>query len=149
LDRRCKKAELVKAAEESIAYQIADIVFLMHKHAKQDITSLRVDGGPTNDAFLMQAQSDIIGCEVRVAALEELSGQGPALIAAKAVGILEEEQLPAKALYQPMMSDAERERNGIKDGRRQSVKPCHPKAPTEFSPRKQLSNPWKSHQLPG
>lgn len=111
LDRRCKKAELVKAAEESIAYQIADIVFLMHKHSKQDITSLRVDGGPTNDTFLMQAQSDIIGCEVRVAALEELSGQGgPALIAAKAVGILEEEQLPAKALYQPMMSARERAR---------------------------------------
>jgi glycerol kinase len=42
--------------------------------------------------------------------LEELSGQGPALIAAKAIGILEEEQLPAKALYQPMMSDAEREK---------------------------------------
>ncbi|MDD4302325.1 MAG: glycerol kinase GlpK [Sphaerochaeta sp.] len=110
LDRRCKKAELVRAAEESIAYQIADIVFLMHKHAKQDITSLRVDGGPTNDSFLMQAQSNIIGCEVRVAALEELSGQGPALIAAKAVGILQEEQLPAKALYQPMMSDTEREK---------------------------------------
>lgn len=108
LDRRCKKAELVKAAEESIAYQIADIIFLMQKHSKQHISSLRVDGGPTNDTFLMQAQSDIIGCEIRVAALEELSGQGPALIAAREVGILEQEQLTAKASYQPMMSEEER-----------------------------------------
>ncbi|MGH0052986.1 MAG: FGGY-family carbohydrate kinase [Sphaerochaetaceae bacterium] len=108
LDRRCKKAELVRAAEEAIAYQITDIIFLMHKHAKQAIRSLRVDGGPTNDAFLMQFQSDITGCTVQVAALEELSGQGPALIAAEAIGIRDKISLPPKAMYQPHMGAHER-----------------------------------------
>ena len=112
LDRRCKKAELVKAAEEAIAYQIADIVFLMEQHSKLDVTSLRVDGGPTNDSFLMQFQADLLQSEVRVAALEELSGQGPALLAGKKVGLLQEQsaygQQP-KALYVPEMGKAERD----------------------------------------
>ena len=112
LDRRCKKAELVKAAEEAIAYQIADIVFLMEQHSKLDVTSLRVDGGPTNDSFLMQFQADLLQSEVRVAALEELSGQGPALLAGKKVGLLQEQSAygkQPKALYVPEMGKAERD----------------------------------------
>ncbi|NCC64223.1 MAG: glycerol kinase GlpK [Spirochaetia bacterium] len=112
LDRRCRKAELVKAAEEAIGYQIADIVFLMEQHSKSKISSLRVDGGPTNDSFLMQFQADLVQSEVRVAALEELSGQGPALIAAKKLGLLDEEtayQQAPKAIYVPKMDKAERE----------------------------------------
>ncbi len=113
LDRRTGKAELVKAAEEAIAYQIADIVFLMQKHSKKDIKSLRVDGGPTNDSFLMQFQSDILQSEVRVANLEELSGQGPALLALLKLGILDEQKAfnrPPKALYHAGMKSEERDR---------------------------------------
>ncbi|NCC63874.1 MAG: glycerol kinase, partial [Spirochaetia bacterium] len=112
LDRRCKKAELIKAAEEAIAYQIADIVFLMELHSKSKISSLRVDGGPTNDSFLMQFQADLLQSEVRVASLEELSGQGPALLAAEKLGLLDEENAyrrPPKALYEPKMDKAERD----------------------------------------
>lgn len=113
MDRRTGKAELVKAAEEAIAYQIADILFLMQKHSHKDIKSLRVDGGPTNDTFLMQFQSDILQSEVRVANLEELSGQGPALLALLKLGILDEQTAfdrPPKALYHAGMDSKERDR---------------------------------------
>lgn len=113
MDRRTGKAELVKAAEEAIAYQIADIVFLMQKHSQKDIKSLRVDGGPTNDSFLMQFQADILQSEVRVANLEELSGQGPALLAALKLGILDEQAAfnrQPKALYHAGMKSEERDR---------------------------------------
>ncbi len=113
MDRRTGKAELVKAAEEAIAYQIADILFLMQKHSQKDIKSLRVDGGPTNDTFLMQFQSDILQSEVRVANLEELSGQGPALLALLKLGIVDEQTAfdrPPKALYHAGMDSKERDR---------------------------------------
>ena len=123
LDRRCKKAELVKAAEEAIGYQIADIVFLMEHHSNLTISSLRVDGGPTNDSFLMQFQADLLQSEVRVAALEELSGQGPALLAANKLGLLDTEtaynQEP-KALYLPKMDAKERDERY--EGWRKAVK---------------------------
>jgi glycerol kinase len=112
LDRRTGKAELVKAAEQAIAYQIADIVFLMQKHSKQNITSLRVDGGPTNDSFLMQFQADVLQSEVRVANLEELSGQGPALLAALKLGILDRQiafNREPKALYHAVMNRTDRD----------------------------------------
>ena len=113
MDRRTGKAELVKAAEESIAYQIADIVFLMQKHSHRDIISLRVDGGPTNDSFLMQFQADMLQSEVRVAALEELSGQGPALLAAMKLGLLDGQTAfnrQPKALYHASMNRADRDK---------------------------------------
>lgn len=111
MDRRCGKNELVRAAEESIAFQIADVVFLMNEQSGTKISSLRVDGGPTNDSFLMQFQADILGCEVRIAPIEELSAQGPALIAAMKVGMMAGRKEPKpKALYQSEMDEAKRKR---------------------------------------
>ena len=51
------RAEIVKAAEECIAYQIANVLELMGKEAGVAIQELRVDGGPTKDKFLMQFRS--------------------------------------------------------------------------------------------
>ena len=110
MDRRCGKAELVKAAEEAIGYQIADIIFRMNENSKQKIQNLRVDGGATNDSYLMQFQADILQTEVCVAAIEELSGQGPALLAARKLGLLHDMGLlwnKPKAQYSPQMSKSE------------------------------------------
>ena len=66
MTRNCGKAELVRAAEECIAYQITDILSLMQQAYGEAPKQLRVDGGPTRDAFLMQFQADVSGVEVVV-----------------------------------------------------------------------------------
>lgn len=109
-----KKAHIVRAAEESIAYQIKDVLDLMMEESGIKLKELRVDGGPTRDGFLMQFQSDMLGTAVACPRIEELSALGSGFIAGLAVGLwrgLEE----IKALreqgrnYAPGMSEGERE----------------------------------------
>ena len=87
LNRTSRKAELVRAGLESIAYQSADVVKAMGEDAKLDIKELRVDGGPTRNRYLMQFQSDILGIEVVVPEAEELSGIGAVYAAGLALGV--------------------------------------------------------------
>lgn len=51
------------------------------------IQTLRVDGGPTRDSFLMQFQADMADVTVLVPDIEELSGMGPAYVAGIALGL--------------------------------------------------------------
>ena len=106
MSRTTGSNELIRAAEESIAYQIADILFLMKKESGYPIDRVQVDGGPTNDTFLMQFQADIVRATVGVASLEELSGQGPAILAGKKLGFFSSEikfQGRVKAEYLPLL----------------------------------------------
>lgn len=89
MSRHTGKAEIVKAAEECIAYQIADIVDVMAAASGIPVAALRVDGGPTRDKFLMQFQSDILGIPVMVSRVEELSGTGAAFMAGIGLGLYE------------------------------------------------------------
>jgi len=45
MSRSTGKAELVKAANESIAYQINDVILAMRKDTGLEISELCVDGG--------------------------------------------------------------------------------------------------------
>jgi len=85
--RDTKKAHIVRAAEESIAYQIKDIIELMTAESGVDLKELRVDGGPTRDDFLMQFQADILGIPVVRNRIEELSALGSAYMAGLRMGI--------------------------------------------------------------
>jgi glycerol kinase len=113
MDRGCGKAEIVKAAEDCIVYQITDIIRLMEREIKEPIKTLRVDGGPTRDAYLMQFQADMADTEVRVPEFEELSGMGPAYVAGIALGIYNAgdifEKTPA-ASYVPSIAKEQREK---------------------------------------
>ncbi len=86
ITRGTKKAHIVRAAEESIAYQIKDILDLMVMESGVKLKELRVDGGPTRDNFLMQFQADIINVAVVRNKIEELSAMGSAFMAGLAVG---------------------------------------------------------------
>lgn len=92
MTRKTKKAHLVRAAEECIAYQIADIVHLA-RQAGVELRELRADGGPTRDTFLMQFQADQLDLEVQASRTRELSGAGVAFGAGLAVGAYTEELL--------------------------------------------------------
>ena len=87
MTRTTKKAELVKAGLECIAYQITDVVKAMSEDAGMKVEELRVDGGPTRNTYLMQFQSDIARAAVQVPDAEELSGIGPAYAAGLALGL--------------------------------------------------------------
>lgn len=54
LSRGVKRAHLIRAALESITYQIADVVVAMRQQDDFHLTALMVDGGPTRNDWLMQ-----------------------------------------------------------------------------------------------
>lgn len=63
IDRTTGKNEIVRACLESIAYQICDVINVMGADAGVHTESLRVDGGPTKNTYLMQFQSDMLDGE--------------------------------------------------------------------------------------
>lgn len=85
LSRGVKRAHLVRAALEAIAYQIADVVLAMRQHADFELSALMVDGGPTRNDWLMQYQADLLGCTVMRSDVAELSAVGAAIFARKAL----------------------------------------------------------------
>ncbi|TVR71883.1 MAG: glycerol kinase [Marinilabiliales bacterium] len=76
-----RKAHVVRAALESIAYQVKDLVDLMKEGAGIDDIELRVDGGPVKNDFLMQFQADILGGVINRSSVEEASASGVMLAA--------------------------------------------------------------------
>ena len=85
LSRGVKRAHLIRAALESITYQIADVIVAMRQHADFTLNALMVDGGPTKNDWLMQYQADLLGCPVMRSNITELSATGAALLARKAL----------------------------------------------------------------
>ncbi len=85
LSRGVKRAHLIRAALESITYQIADVITAMRAHHGFTLNTLLVDGGPTKNDWLMQYQADLLGCPVMRSDVAELSATGAALLARKAL----------------------------------------------------------------
>ncbi|MBN1482877.1 glycerol kinase GlpK [candidate division KSB1 bacterium] len=85
--RNTKKAHVVRAALEAIAYQIKDLLDLMTKEAGIELSEIRVDGGPTKNQFLMQFQSDILDSSVVVHDVEEASAFGAAFAGGLGIGL--------------------------------------------------------------
>ena len=113
MTRTTRKAEIVRDALDCIAYQITDIVKAMEEDAGIRIQELRVDGGPTKNAYLMQFQSDISGIPVMVPPAEELSGMGAAYAAGIGMGFYSKDTLFAaiqRKEYRPQMPAEEVER---------------------------------------
>jgi glycerol kinase len=92
------KAHIVRAALESIAYQVKDLIDLMVREGGVDLKELRVDGGPTRNNFLMQFQSNMLGREVVCSKIEEVSALGATFMAGLATGFWKDIE-EIKALY--------------------------------------------------
>ena len=86
MSRDSTKAHIVRAALESIAYQVKDLVDLMVTNNHVKLYALRVDGGPAQNDFLMQFQADMIQGIVDRASIEEISALGSAFLAGLATG---------------------------------------------------------------
>jgi len=86
LTRGTTKAHLVRATLESIAYQTYDLMIFMEKDAGFKFKSIYVDGGATNNNFLMQFLSDILEVTVIRPDVQEMTALGIAKMAAEGVG---------------------------------------------------------------
>ncbi|MBR5345881.1 MAG: glycerol kinase GlpK [Clostridia bacterium] len=93
MSRTTGKSEIVRAALESIAFQICDVISAMEKDTGIPLSALRVDGGPTRNGFLMQFQSDLLNTAVSCPDAEELSGIGAAYMAGISAGVFSEKVL--------------------------------------------------------
>ncbi len=102
------KKEMVRAVLDSIAYQINDVVAIMQQESKHVLSSLRVDGGPTKNRYLMQFQTDMLGCPVEVPDAEELSAIGAGYCAGIASGLYNKEKIFAqinRTAFNPNMEE--------------------------------------------
>jgi glycerol kinase len=115
LSRGTTSAHLARAAIESIAYQTADVLKAMEADAGVKIQELRVDGGATANAVLMQFQSNLLNCKVIKPRVVETTALGAAYLAGLATGywkdIAEIQQLwESDQVFDPAESTAETEK---------------------------------------
>lgn len=87
LTRGTRREHIIRAAQESIAYQSADLVRAMEQDTGFYMEELRVDGGACRDDFLMQFQADILERSVCRPAIRETTALGAAYLAGLAVSM--------------------------------------------------------------
>ncbi len=86
LGRGTEAGHIARAALESIAFQVADVMEAMERDAGTPFTELRVDGGAASNGMLMQFQADLCGVPVRRPACRETTALGAAYLAGLATG---------------------------------------------------------------
>ena len=86
ITRGTTAAHIARAALESIAYQVADLLDAMAADAKIPLKELRVDGGAATNNMLMQFQADMLGVPVVRPAITETTALGAAYLAGIGVG---------------------------------------------------------------
>ena len=115
LTRGTGRAHIIRAAQESIAYQVNDLLTAMARDTGVPLSSLSVDGGASRDGFLMQFQADISGCTIRRPVIRETTALGACYLAGLSTGVWRSrEELKqlwrCDTLYQPAMKPAAREK---------------------------------------
>ncbi|MBQ7323706.1 MAG: glycerol kinase GlpK [Clostridia bacterium] len=113
ITRGTKREHLIRAAQESIAFQSADLVAAMERDTGMPLKCLKVDGGASRDSFLMQFQADILNADVIKPTSHETTALGVARLAGLTVGVWSDKRALAEeravdCLYRPNMSEAER-----------------------------------------
>ena len=91
ITRGTKRAHIIRAAQESIAYQVMDLLEAMRNDLsesgiKNTMNELKVDGGASRDKFLMQFQSDITRAEIIRPQVRETTALGAACLAGITAG---------------------------------------------------------------
>ena len=115
ITRGTTQNHIIRAAEESIAYQSYDLVHAMELDVGQPITALKVDGGASRDQFLMQFQADILNKTVLRPAIRETTALGAAYLAGLATGVWKDRDeirslWHCNMTFAPQMDEAERTR---------------------------------------
>ena len=119
------KAHIVRAALESISYQIRDVMEMISSEANLRLSAVCADGGPTQNSFLMQLTSDVTQLEWCVSEIAESSALGAALAGMLQLGIHDSTTslaiLPRRdRRYAPQMSSSEADT--LHDGWKEAVR---------------------------
>ena len=125
LTRGVSPAHAARAAVDSIAYQVFDVLDAVRNDAGIPLPALFADGGASRNHRLMQFQADICGCPVIRNSSADLSAIGAAWLAGLAVGywksLGELAALPqATTRFEPKMPASARQQ--LLDGWRDALK---------------------------
>jgi len=115
LSTHSDRRHLVRAALESIAYQLGDAFAALRAEAAAALEVVHCDGGPTTNGFLMQFTADLTGAELRVPPMPDCSALGAARAGMLGLGLatsLEALAAPPRAgvAYRPRMDQNQRGR---------------------------------------
>ena len=114
ITRATGKAQIARAALESIAFQVCDVLDAMQSDTGIKVSELRVDGGASVNNLLMQMQADLLGVPVVRPTVIETTALGAAYLAGLAVGVWEDKDAIARRwkvdrVFTPAMSETLRE----------------------------------------
>ncbi len=93
ITRGTKPEHLIRATLESVAHQSMDVIETMRGNSHQHLTRLRVDGGMTQNSFLMQFQADLLQHPVEVSNDSDLTSWGVAKLAGRQMNFWKSEKL--------------------------------------------------------
>ncbi len=113
LRRDTRPGHIARAALESVAFQVADVLEAVHGETGTPLGALRVDGGAAVNDLMMHFQADILGVPVVRPHVTETTALGAAYLAGLATGLwASPEALRAKregdVRFEPRMDAAER-----------------------------------------
>ncbi len=86
LTRDSRIEHIARAAVDAMAYQTRDVLEVMQEEAGLTLPHLKVDGGASANAMLLQFQADQLGVPVRRPVVAETTALGAAYLAGLAVG---------------------------------------------------------------
>ncbi len=123
--RGTNKDHFVRAALESIAYQVYDVLRAMQSDVNYKISSLSVDGGASANDFLMQFQADILDADIVRPAVVETTALGAAYLAGLNVGYWKsvkdiQENYKTERIFSSKMK--EERRNGLLLGWKKAIR---------------------------
>ena len=115
ITRGTKRAHIIRAAQESIAYQVMDLLRAMEKDTGVRMSELKVDGGACRDKFLMQFQSDICRIAIVRPLVQETTALGAACLAGITVGFWNDQnEIKSRwqrySVFEPEMNSGLREK---------------------------------------
>ncbi len=127
LTRDSGRAEIARAALEAVCYQTRDLIQAMTDDSGTRPAALRVDGGMTANAWLLQSLADIVEVPVERPAMIESSALGAARLAGLQMGLFTDlqqigERWSASCRFEPRLPGDERER--MLAGWRNAVEKC-------------------------
>lgn len=114
LTRDTGKDHIIKATLEAIAYQTKDILEAMQNDSGINLQTLKVDGGASVNAVLMQFQADILGCDVERPTQVESTALGAAYFAGIQAGVWNQQSIvgmrTVERVFRPEMGIDKRNR---------------------------------------
>ncbi|MGD8861297.1 MAG: glycerol kinase GlpK [Myxococcales bacterium] len=114
LTRGSSAAHIARATLEGIAFQIADLAEAMANDAGHALARMRVDGGASMNALMMQFQADLLDVPIDRPSFVETTALGAAYLAGLAVGVFEGPEEVARVhqverTFEPAMADGARQ----------------------------------------